>query len=233
MVTSDIYTARNELFACLDTPIYEFGRMPNASSVIGRTRQPSWPHDSLRPSKKLEATKSWTGDSRRWATSPAWAVHTSSPVATRSNGFRCFKEASPDKQGRTRGHFEVGYADPAGERAEGLSRLAGGERLVGEAGSILWRPYELSSYCMRFAEFNKYPELPEFWHELERVLTEVRTELLWGSYLLAVSSDVHRSAQPDCYFLLEGTILRSKGVSPRSRKRRMTCSLAGTSMASN
>ena len=86
------------------------------------------------------------------------------------------------------------------------------ERLLGNVESILWCPDELGDYCCRLAELTKYRELPDFSRELRRVLVQMKTEHLWGSYLLAVSSRVHRTAQPDWYFLLEDTIMRSRGT---------------------
>ncbi len=109
-----------------------------------------------------------------------------------------FKEASPDK--------EV-------ERLP-ISRLGSLEdvkRFTGDPESILWSPFELSSYWGRFAQLVEYPELRDFGYELWSVLRRIKAEHLWGSYLLAVSYSVHSSPKPDWYRDLETTIVNSGG----------------------
>ena len=216
MATPDVYTARKELFDCLDR------RIDKVWPCIESERR-DWANEAAACAARFvaalhEAIDKGGGSKEldRRFTMLANITGLGSPYQfSRDAAFRrleSLKEASSDdKVERVLISNLVTPILPEYAPKDFLV-WEDVDRLVGGVESILWWPDELSSWRGRLAEFAKYPELPDFSRELGRVLSQMEADHLWGSFLLAASSRVHRAAQPDWYGLLEHTLLRLRDV---------------------
>jgi hypothetical protein len=211
MNTSVLDTARNELFACLDTPVeellppltpdtgYEWRELANkvigsAARFVAALEEAGGGEELHRRNVLLE---NLTG-----------APYQRLREAAYQRLRLAFTEASPDGEVERIPISQLTSLYMPEQFAHQFLVREDVRRFAGDPESILWSPFALLGYWGWLAQLVKYPELVDFCCEVSEVVRQIEAEHLWGSFLLAASRDVDRAPMPDRYRDLMAAIVR-------------------------
>jgi hypothetical protein len=200
MSNSNLNTARNELFACLDTSVEEL--LPPLTPNTGYVWR-ELANKVIRLAARFVAALDEAGGGEELKRRKVLLENlTGAPFQRlRKAAYKrlrlAFAQASPDKEIERIPISQLTSLHMPEQFEQQFLVRDDVKRFAGDPEAILWSPYTVWQYWGCLAQLVKYPELVEYSCEVSEVVRQIEAEHLWACFLLAVSREVTVFRMPD------------------------------------